>query len=192
MSIFSQAMRLTCMAVLPGLIAGCSGHDPVRYSGLDSASVLKPNTGVEADRIPFRYSPQTDWKKFNSIIIDPVLIYQGPDNQFGDMPQSERQKLASYMQEKFSSALRPRFGEATSPSPTTLQLRLTLTGADTTTQFVERLRNLTSQVVRTISFSRSVADKACSVAMSTMPLKSMTPQQISCCMPMWRNSTQTP
>ena len=136
MSIFSQAMRLTCMAVLPGLIAGCSGHDPVRYSGLDSASVLKPNTGVEADRIPFRYSPQTDWKKFNSIIIDPVLIYKGPDNQFGDMPQSDRQKLASYMQEKFSSALRPRFGEATSPSPTTLRLRLTLTGADTTTQFV--------------------------------------------------------
>jgi hypothetical protein len=62
MSIFSQAMRLTCMAVLPGLIAGCSGHDPVRYSGLDSASVLKPNTGVEADRILFATAPRQTGK----------------------------------------------------------------------------------------------------------------------------------
>lgn len=132
---FSRAKRLTLMAAV-ALIAGCAGNDPVRYSGLESSSQLTPNTGDESDRIPFHYSPQTDWKKYNSVIIDPVIIYQGTDNQFGDMAQSDRQKLALYMQEKFAETLRPRFREGRTPSPATLRLKLTLTGADTTTQFV--------------------------------------------------------
>lgn len=132
---FSRAISLTLLAAV-ALIAGCASDAPVRYSGLDSSSQLTPNTGAESDRIPFRYGPQIDWKKYNSLIIDPVIIYQGPDNQFGDMEQSDRQKLASYMQEKFAEKLRPRFREGGSPSPSTLRLKLTLTGADTTTQFV--------------------------------------------------------
>ena len=135
MTTFSRAIRLTFMAAV-ALLAGCASNDPVRYAGLDSSSHLTPNTGDEYDRIPFRYGPGVDWKKYDSIIIDPVTIYQGPDNQFGDMPQSDRQKLATDMQEKFSAALRPRFREETTASPTTLRLKLTLTGADTTTQFV--------------------------------------------------------
>ncbi len=52
------------------------------------------------------------------------------------MAQSDRQKLALYMQEKFAETLRPRFREGRTPSPATLRLKLTLTGADTTTQVV--------------------------------------------------------
>ncbi|ATA19199.1 uncharacterized protein DUF3313 [Gibbsiella quercinecans] len=118
------------------LITGCSSNPPVRYTGIDSATKLTANTGDNADRIPYRYAPQVDWQKYNSIIIDPVILYNGADNQFGDMAPAERQQLASYMQKKFAEELRPRFREVSAPAPGTLRLKLTLTGADTTTQVV--------------------------------------------------------
>lgn len=118
------------------LLAGCSSHPPVRYSGIDSASKLSANTGDNADRIPYRYSPAVDWRKYDSIIIDPVKIYQDKDGQFDDMAQSDRQLLASHMQDQFSKALSTRFKEVNTPVPGTLRLVLTLTGADTTPQVV--------------------------------------------------------
>ncbi|WP_437888423.1 DUF3313 domain-containing protein [Phytobacter sp. V91] len=114
------------------LLAGCSGNQPVRYSGIDSAAKLRVNTDESADNIPYRYSPQVDWRKYHRIIIDPVNIYQGKDGQFDDMVQSDRQQLASYMQEQFTKALSPTFKTVTEPSADTLRLKLTLTGADTT------------------------------------------------------------
>lgn len=118
------------------LLAGCSASEPVRYNGIDSASKLTANTDDDADRIPYRYSPKVDWRKYHSVIIDPVKIYQDKDGQFDDMAQSDRQALASYMQTQFAKALSPRFKETASASTETLRLRLTLTGADTTPQVI--------------------------------------------------------
>ncbi|WP_410014033.1 DUF3313 family protein [Sodalis sp. C49] len=113
-------------------LAGCAGTPPAHYSGIDSSSQLRPNTDDQAYRIPYRYSEPVDWKKYTSIIIDPVVIYQGADQQFGDMAQDDRKALATYMHNQFSEKLRPRFREAATPSPDTLRVKLTLTGAETT------------------------------------------------------------
>ncbi len=118
------------------LLAGCAGHEPVRYSGIDSAAKLTQNTEDNADRMPWQYSPQVDWRKYDSIIIDPVTIYQGRDGQFNDMAQADRQTLATHMQEAFSKALSTRFKTVSTPAAHTLRLKLTLTGADTTPQVV--------------------------------------------------------
>ncbi|KAA9001350.1 DUF3313 domain-containing protein [Affinibrenneria salicis] len=118
------------------ILAGCASNPPVRYTGIDSASQLTPNTGDESDRIPYKYATTVNWEKYRSIIVEPVSIYQGADNQFGDMSQSDRQQLATYMQKKFAETLRPRFQQVSAPTPDALRLKLTLTGADTTTQVV--------------------------------------------------------
>lgn len=118
------------------LLAGCAGNEPVRYSGIDSASKLTANTDDNADRMPYRYSPLVDWRKYDSIIIDPVRIYQGNDGQFDDMAQADRQRLAAHMQQEFSKALSARFKELKEPAANTLRLKLTLTGADTTPQVI--------------------------------------------------------
>ncbi|HHP1336160.1 TPA: DUF3313 domain-containing protein [Klebsiella variicola] len=130
--------RAACPALLALtiLVSGCSSNQPVRYAGIESASQLTSNTGDNAEHIPFHYAPQVDWSKYHSIIIDPVTIYQGADNQFGEMELSDREHLASYMQQKFAEELRPRFREVSAPSPDALRLKLTLTGADTTPQVV--------------------------------------------------------
>lgn len=97
------------------LLAGCAGNEPVRYSGIDSASKLTANTDNNADRMPYRYSPLVDWLKYDSIIIDPVRIYQGNDGQFDDMAQADRQTLAAHMQQEFSKALSARLKSSKSP-----------------------------------------------------------------------------
>ncbi|MCG8710206.1 DUF3313 domain-containing protein [Brenneria sp. 4F2] len=134
----TMSSRVTYPALLglAMLITGCAGNQPVRYTGIDSASQLTANTGDESDRIPYRYATQVDWAKYQSIIIDPVTLYQGADGQFGDMELSDRQALAAYMQKTFAETLRPHFRQATAPAPDTLRLKLTLTGADTTPQVV--------------------------------------------------------
>lgn len=135
MSTLTKVYRPAVLIVVMAL-AGCAGTQPARYAGIDSSSQLQPNTGDESDRIPFRYAKPVDWKKYTHVIIDPVTIYQGNDNQFGDMDQEDRQALAKYMQDRFSESLRTRFTEAAAPTPGAIRVKLTLTGAETTTQVV--------------------------------------------------------
>lgn len=136
MKTMSRGIRPALLLVLTVLMVGCSGSDPVRYSGLRSSPQLVPNTGDNAARIPYRYSKAVDWRKYSSMMIEPVTIYSGTDSQFDDMPLSDKQALASYMQQKFQQTLQPRFHPVNTPGADTLRLKLTLTGADTTPQVV--------------------------------------------------------
>nr|WP_314419186.1 DUF3313 domain-containing protein [uncultured Erwinia sp.] len=118
------------------LLAGCSGSSPNKYAGLESSSRLTPNPSEDSDRIPFKYASPVDWKKYNSINIEPVTIYQGSDGQFNDVERADRKQLADYMQKKFSEVLGKKFRVVSDNSPGTLKLKLTLTGADTTPQVI--------------------------------------------------------
>lgn len=132
------ARKIPSLALLASvaLLAGCAGSAPNRYAGLDSSSRLTPNPAEDSDRIPFKYASPVNWKKYDSINIAPVTIYQGSDGQFNDVERSDRQQLADYMQKKFSEVLGKKFKIVTSPAPGTLNLKLTLTGADSTPQVI--------------------------------------------------------
>ena len=132
------ARKIPSLALLASvaLLAGCAGSAPNKYAGLDSSSRLTPNPSEDSDRIPFKYASPVNWKKYDSINIAPVTIYQGSDGQFNDVVRSDRQQLADYMQKKFSEVLGKKFKVVSSPAPGTLNLKLTLTGADTTPQVI--------------------------------------------------------
>lgn len=61
--------------------------------------------------------------------MEPVVIYRGADNQFGDLSEADRKILADYMYAQFSQHLATRFTPTDKPSAGTLRIRLTLTGA---------------------------------------------------------------
>ena len=129
--------RLTGIAVLCATVAACaSTPKPVAYSDLASASYMARNTEGDTKHVPFRYYSNVDWRTYNKLIIDPVVIYQGRDQQFGAMSDADKTALADYMSQQFSDTLRRRFAIVTSPSPDTLRLKLTLTGATKTTPAV--------------------------------------------------------
>lgn len=113
------------------LLAGCSTPDPVMYRDIGSARYLRPDNGEK--HIPYRYRNRVDWRQYSQAIVAPTEIYQGTDNQFGDMNMADRAKLASYMYSEFSTQLSRRFQLTTTPTPGTLRVKMTLTGASTTT-----------------------------------------------------------
>ena len=129
-------MRPLSILAVCAALASCASPDPVSYTGLASASYLKPNTQDTTGRIPYRYSGPTDWHGYSRVIIDPVEIYQGADNQFGDMDQEDRAELASYMRSQFTQKLGQRFTLTDRPASGTLRIKLTLTGAATNTAFL--------------------------------------------------------
>lgn len=114
-------------------LAGCAGTQPPRYAGLSSSEQLRPNTGDDAYRQPWRTAGRVDWKKYSEVILDPVIVYQGADNQFGDLSQADRQELADYLYQRCHAVLKTRFSPVQRQSPHALRIKLTLTGAETTT-----------------------------------------------------------
>jgi hypothetical protein len=127
MSKFFTLKNMSALAAF-SLLVGCTGPQPTPYSGLSSASYLKPNTDGPA-KIPYAYTTQVNWQNYSKVIIDPVTIYQGADNQFGSMSQSDQQDLADYMQKKFTEKLSEHFSVVSTPDANTLHIKLTLTGA---------------------------------------------------------------
>lgn len=122
--------RLTVAAVCLTL-AGCASVKPVPYSGIASSAYLSPDS--HNSRVPYRYETPANWSSYRKIIIEPVAVYQGADNQFGNMREEDKSALASYMQNTFAQKLATRFDVVNEAGPATLRVKLTLTGAKTTT-----------------------------------------------------------
>jgi hypothetical protein len=122
------------LALCFAALAGCSTTRPVDYQRLTSTSQLVPNPQGNHGHVPFLYSAaETDWHKYHAVIVDPVTVYSGPDEQFGKTSDADKAVLATYMQTRFTEALKPKFAVADVPGPTTLRVHLTLTGVETST-----------------------------------------------------------
>ncbi|MGV1872654.1 DUF3313 domain-containing protein [Agrobacterium rosae] len=131
-------MKITCKAsiclvIASGLLASCTTADPTAYSGLASAQHLKADTSDRNGRVPYSYNSGANWSHYDKAIVDPVTIYRGQDSQFVKVSEQDKIALASYMQSRFTQKLRTRFSVVSAPAPGTLRVRLTLTGAKTTT-----------------------------------------------------------
>lgn len=120
-------------------LAGCGTAEPVMYSGIASSSQLAPNPKDTSGRVPFTYSTQVDWRAYDRMIIEPVTIYRGQDNQFGTMSEADKAELAAYLQTQFAEKLGSRFMLVTTSGPKTLRLKVTLTGATANTPVLSTL-----------------------------------------------------
>nr|WP_315397070.1 DUF3313 domain-containing protein [uncultured Duganella sp.] len=116
--------------------AGCATTQPVPYGGLASSSQLRPNLNDQSGRIPYNYATQAKLRDYQNIIVDPVVVYRGQDSQFEDVTEADKAALAAYMQNEFETRLRGRFNLTRQVGENTLRLKLTLTGAKSSTRFL--------------------------------------------------------
>jgi hypothetical protein len=113
------------------VVAGCATTQPADYKGLASSSRLVPNPQA-AGNVAFLYSAAgSDWPKYTNVILDPITVYRGSDQQFGDTPDADKTALAAYAQEQFAQTLKSKYGIVGTPGATTLRVHVTLTGAET-------------------------------------------------------------
>jgi len=132
----SITMRRASAVAVCALLAGCASPKPVAYTGIASSSQLRADPDDESGHIPYRYQTQVDWQNYDKVIIDPVAIYRGADHQFGDMSDADKNALGSYMGTRFAQSLSKRFLATGTPDRHTLRIKLTLTGAETTTPVI--------------------------------------------------------
>jgi len=124
---------------LNAVLAGCNTAQPNAYRALTSAGELASHPGDPNGHMPYRYARQVDWSRYRSAVLDPVVIYQGSDNQFGGMAEADKAKLAAFMTADFSEALSRRFVMTKRPGAGTVRVRLTLAGASKTVPIVATL-----------------------------------------------------
>ena len=132
-----QRTFLTLAIALIGctsILAGCASTKPLPYSDLSSSPQLRPNLEDSSSRTPYRFSQQTNWRNYSNAILDPVVIYKGADHQFEEISERDKAVLANYMQAQFAEKLSARFNIVSNPTPNTLRVHVTLTGAKTTTR----------------------------------------------------------
>lgn len=95
--------------IVSGALSSCTTADPTAYTGLASAQHLKADPSDRSGRIPYRYNSGANWRQYDKVIVDPVTVYRGQDNQFGKVSEHDKNTLASYMQSQFTQTrCRPR------------------------------------------------------------------------------------
>lgn len=127
----SPSAKIILPLAFAAVLGACASPDPVPYRDIPSASYLQPSSGDR--RVPYRYQTGVDWRQYSKAIVEPVQIYQGVDGQLGDISPEDRMALALYMHDQFSIQLARRFQLTNNPGHGTLRIKLTLTGAATTT-----------------------------------------------------------
>jgi len=123
------AAGILLMLALCEIVSGCASVAPVAYSEVASSAYLAPNPSDASGRVPYRYAAPVEWRLYDKVTLDPVVVYRGHDNQFGEMSERDKAALAAYMRTRFQETLSTRFTVTNSRAPNTLRVRLTLTGA---------------------------------------------------------------
>src|ERR1700680_3682134 len=98
--------ELLALVLCSAALAGCATTHPVNYQGLASASQLAPNPQDKHGHVPYLYSAaDKEGQKYSAVIVDPVIVYSGRDEQFGGTSDANKAVLAAYMEKEFAEAL---------------------------------------------------------------------------------------
>jgi hypothetical protein len=156
MSNIAVIRNLSAIAAF-SLLSACAGPQPVAYSGLSSSGYLKPNVNGPA-KIPYAYAANVNWRNYSKIIVEPVAVYQGPDNQFGNISSQDREALAAYMDNAFAKKLGRHYTLVDAPQPNTLRIKLTLTGAVNLYNGVQAVRGGPGAMTGSVFYSVEIYD----------------------------------
>lgn len=103
----------------------------------DHAPVALPSANKLAQDAPGSESwtyvqPRERFLKYRTVMIDPTLVYQGPDAQFDGIEPADRQRYADMITQELRSEMAKTFPAPASPQADTLRLQVTILGAQKT------------------------------------------------------------
>jgi hypothetical protein len=102
-------------------------HAPVSLSS--SKKMQQDSPGKES----WTYSqPASVFRKYRSVIVEPTVVYKGPDAQFEGIESADRAKFAAIITDQLRSELAKSFPSPAKPAADTLRLRVTILGAQKT------------------------------------------------------------
>jgi hypothetical protein len=113
-------------------VAACSSDDGSKGqpTGLQSSAKLQPDKSISGAWI-YR-SPTARFTQYHQVMIDPVVVYGGPEANFGDMSAADRQNYAQIVSAEFNRVIGEKYPIAHAPGPDVLRIHTTLIGVRTT------------------------------------------------------------
>jgi hypothetical protein len=121
-------LRVFPAAILALCAAACAKPPAPPYD-IPSSSVMQPGG---ADGLVRYVNPAADFRRYDSVFIEPVRIYLGAGGRFGTTALEDRQEVARHMQTEFARAFAEDIPVAPEHGPTALRLRLIMVGMQTT------------------------------------------------------------
>jgi len=123
--------KVLLIALLSSLVifAGCAARGPVG-SGVPHAEKLQ--THPTDDRAMLYVNKEAPRKAYSKFIVDPVQIYQGADNGFGDISMDDRKMMADFTRSEMIRVLGEKYAIVDKPGPDTMRIKLTLVGLEKT------------------------------------------------------------
>ena len=116
-------------AVLLSLLLGGCATGPVG-TGIPSASKLDTHPTDERALLYInKDAPRGGYAKF---IIDPVEVYEGADNGFGDIPMTDRRMMADFTHREVTRIIGEKYAIVDKPGMETMRIKLILVGAEKT------------------------------------------------------------
>lgn len=122
--------RLITLALLGSLAAApafgqTKDHAP---SALGSSAHLRHDKGESWTYL----KPHLDLSRYQSVLVEPTVLYSGPDAQFNDIKLADRQKYVAILTDALRSELARSIRTAARAGPDALRVRVTLLGAEKT------------------------------------------------------------
>ena len=128
--------RLLFVLLITGL-AGCAVTEQSKPTGLDTPqaarflgdySQLQPGQKDQANLVYI--NPNVNWKRYNSVLLEPVQVWDSPDRKISP---DDQKMLSSYYYNVLKENLSKHFTMAGSPGPGVMTVRVALTDATTAT-----------------------------------------------------------
>jgi hypothetical protein len=122
-------LALPAIVLLTGAPASAQTKDHAPVSLPSSRVMAQDKAGTES----WTYvQPRSVFTKYRTVIVDPTVVYQGPDAQFDDIDLAARQKMASAITNELRQEIAKTFPSPAKPQADTLRLRVTILGATKT------------------------------------------------------------
>ena len=103
----------------------------------DRAPVALPSARVlsqdKAGSESWTYSqPLSRFARYRTVIVEPTVVYQGPDAQFSGIDPADRARFAQIITQELSSEIAKSFPSPARAQADTMRLRVTILGAEKT------------------------------------------------------------
>jgi len=120
---------LLAILLAAALLTAC-GSKVKPYRDLDSSAVLKQKLD-RTDTLIYK-KPSADGKKYVKFLFEPVRIYHGPDDDFGNTSRADQETIAAFIDKEFKRVLKGKYEITDTSGPGVMRVRFTLVGMQVT------------------------------------------------------------
>jgi len=122
-------VALPAIVLLTAVPAGAQTRDHAPVSLQSARKMAQDKPGTES----WTYAqPRTVFQKYRTLIIDPTVVYQGPDSQFEGIEPADRARYAQMITQELRTEMAKSFPTPARAQADTLRLRVTLLGGEKT------------------------------------------------------------